>query len=233
MCKSVKNLWLDEGFAHTLSFISTTEKEFEMKRWVSIFAIAVLAATMNMSNVNAADYPPSIQAPTTGEPILAPVEPSKPGLKVVVPVATAEVIPLVTKAPVAFTPRLLPPTATISANAVARTPIQVANSIVIGGVSTSRVNQTPIAAVSAKRKNEIQLAEDVPTRIQIGGLTPRAVATVSLITSKGKTIQLGRITVNSKGDITLPPLTIEKDEVSATVRIVVGRTTTNVVIRTA
>lgn len=198
---------------------------------VSISLVATLGAMP--SAFAEAQYPPSIQAPTTGEPIQTPVPPKTSGAKVVVPVATSEVIPDLVKAPVPVSRAALNSNGTLNLTRVTTRPVEVFSGVAIGGLSASDLKSAPTANLSnvVGKKVELQVASDVPTVVALQSLPKSANAQVVLVNSKGKTISLGTLRTTSKGRLTLPPVTLDDKGDAFTLRIVISGRTTNISVR--
>ncbi len=189
----------------------------------TVSSIAVLTAS-SLALVpgtahGAPSYPPSIEAPTVNEPIIAPVAPKKNVEVVVVPKATSETIPTVSgKQPVEVVS-----STTRSVPASTATPIQVTSSLILGGVKKSEVANSPIATVNSKKGSaEIQVVTDVPTRVQVTKLPVNTTARIQIVGAKGKLITLGTLRVDSKGNLILPPLTKDVEGKTTELRVVVG-----------
>lgn len=198
---------------------------------VSISLVATLGAMP--SAFAEAQYPPSIQAPTTGEPIQTPVPPKTSGAKVVVPVATSEVIPDLVKDPVPVSRAALNSNGTLNLTRVTTRPVEVFSGVAIGGLSASDLKSAPTATLSnvVGKKVELQVASDVPTVVALESLPKSANVQVVLVNSKGKTISLGTLRTTSKGRLTLPPVTLDEKGDAFTLRIVISGRTTNISVR--
>jgi hypothetical protein len=199
---------------------------------VSISLVATLGAMP--SAIAEAQYPPSIQAPTTGETIQTPVPPKTSGAKVVVPVATSEVIPDLVKAPVPVSRAALNSNGTLNLTRVTTRPVEVFSGVAIGGLSASDLKSAPTANLSnvVGKKVELQVASDVPTVVALQSLPKSANAQVVLVNSRGnKTISLGTLRTTSKGRLTLPPVTLDDKGDAFTLRIVISGRTTNISVR--
>jgi hypothetical protein len=195
----------------------------------SIAFVTASALVLIPSAVQAAPaYPPTIEAPTVNEPIIAPVAPKKNVEVVVVPKATSETIPTVSsKQPVDVVS-----STTKSVPASTATPIQVTSSLILGGVKKSEVANAPIATVNSKKGSaEIQVVTDVPTRVRVTKLPANTTARIQVVGAKGKLITLGTIRVDSKGNLILPPLTKDDEGKTTELRVVVGGKTYTYYIR--
>lgn len=205
-----------------------------LRALVGAVSLSLLATMSTMTSALAeAQYPPSIQAPTPGEPIQTPVPPKTTGAKVVVPVAASEVIPDLVKAPVPISKTALNSNGTLNLTKVASRPVEVFSGVAIGGLSATDLKDAPIAKLSnvVGKKTEIQVASDVPTVVALQGLPKGTNAQVILVNSKGKTISLGTLRTTSKGGLSLPPITLDDEGDSFTVRVIISGRTTNITIR--
>ena len=196
-----------------------------------ILIVGALAASVSLTAIAgssaAPEYPPSIQPPVVNEPIITPVPPRTDVDVVVVPKATSETIPSVSeREPVRVTSSAVRqvPQSTL-------TPVQVTSSLILGGVRKSEVEDTPIARVSSRKSAEIQVASDVPTRIQVTRLPANSTARIQVVGANGRVISLGQIRIDSNGNLILPPLTKTDSGKSTTLRIVVGGRTIEYNIR--
>ena len=118
----------------------------------------------------------------------------------------------------------------IDSKTLASKPTLLNPGIVLGGISTSNVGSTPLATV-LKTKTEVQLAQDVPTRISVAKLQKNTTAIIRLFTSDGKTISIGTLVTDRSGNITLPPLTFLDSGVVTTLQVVAGSSTINITVR--
>lgn len=196
-----------------------------------VFAAATTALAITFiglpGSVAAPEYPPSIQPPVVNEPIITPVPPKSNVDVVVVPKATSEKIPTVSnREPVRVTS-----STTRQVPQSTLTPVQVTSSLILGGVRKSEVEETPIAKVSSRKSAEIQVASDVPTRIQVTRLPANSSARIQIVGANGRVISLGQIRVDSNGNLILPPMTKTDSGKSTTLRIVVGGKTIEYTIR--
>lgn len=196
----------------------------------SVFSLGIAFAS-TAYGAEEATYPPSIQKPVAGEPIIAPTEGLKVGVKVVVPLATADSIPQV-KTDKAVSLKKIANTDFLTSRTLSTTPVKVSNSIQIGGVTKKDLANVPVASFRGNRNVEVQKAEDVPIVIEARGLPSSASAQITLITGSGSQRSLGRVSTSKSGELRLPPITLFKGDASVTIRVVVGGKSYNYTVRT-
>ena len=186
-------------------------------RYCASVLAAVLAGSVLAAPSLAARYPASISAPKVNEQIIAPVTPTKKVDVVVVPKATAEIIPtIVAKNP---SKRAFQETPTPRPITTSVTPRSLATSVILGGILKRDISKSPIASVSVDKSAEIQVPSDVPVRLELTNLVKSVDATVYVVAADGSVTRLGIARVNSNGSFTLPPITTTKSGVSFTIRI--------------
>ena len=195
----------------------------------------LLSASLALSGVSAyaaPQYPPSIEAPTVGEPIQAPVAPKNENARAVVPVAKSENIPALAKAPIPAS-RAVSSSGVIRREILSSTPVEVFSGVAIGGLSSSKANNAPTATINTKssKPNELQVASDVPTVAVLSGFSRSANVTVTLVSKKGKVISLGSVKANSSGRVTLPAITLDDQGDSFTIRVSSGGRSTSILVR--
>lgn len=194
-----------------------------------LVAGSLLVAGANFSSpAMAADYPPSIEVLEVGKPLTQPIPTRVSGATAVIPVATAGVIPIVIGEPVTASSARLS-TKTLTNASVQSTPIRLSSSLTLGGIGADE--KAPVATVSSSRRSEVQIPVDVPTRVTVTGLRAAATGTASFVDASGKSVSLGRIRVSSTGRVTIPALTFAKQNVSYSIRLIVGGKTTSFTIR--
>jgi hypothetical protein len=201
----------------------------DFKRIGALIAGCLLVTGANLSSpATAADYPPSVEVLEVGKPLSQPIPVKASGTTAVVPVATAGVIPIVIGEPVTASSARLS-TKTLTNASVESTPIKLSSSLTLGGIGADE--KAPVATVSSSRRSEVQIPVDVPTRVTVTGLRAAATGTASFVDASGKSVSLGRIRVSSTGRVTIPALTFSKQNVSYTIRLIVGGKTTSFTIR--
>jgi len=197
---------------------------------IGVFVAGCLLATgANFSSpAMAADYPPSVEVLEVGKPLTQPILAKVSGTTAVVPVATDSVIPIVIGEPVTASKARLS-SKTLTNSSVESTPIKLTSSLTLGGIGADE--KAPVATVSSSKKSEVQIPVDVPTRVTVTGLKAAATGTVSFVDSTGKSVSLGKIKVSASGRVTIPALTFAKQNVSYTIRVIVGGKTTSFTVR--
>lgn len=190
----------------------------------AITLVAALIVLGPTAVVAAPQYPPSIQQPTAGEPLFAPTSPLKSGIKVIVPIAQANSIPATSSlSPVpaklffssGVSKRVLTPNS-FSVNSIGFT-----RNILLGGVKRNQLNEVPVASFRASRDTEIQVVGDVPTILELRGLTAGASVKVSFSTSSKSWI-IGEAKADSSGNLRMPPITISGINTTVLVKASVG-----------
>jgi hypothetical protein len=197
---------------------------------VGTFTASCLIATTALFSAPAmaADYPPSVEVLEVGKPLNQPVPVKTPGVRAVVPIATAGVIPIVIGEPITATSARLS-TKLLTNSAVESTPIKLSASLTLGGIGADE--KAPVATVSSSRRSEVQIPVDVPTRVTVTGLRSGASGSASFVDSRGRSVSLGRIKVSASGRVTIPALTFAKANVSYTIRVTIGGRSTTFTIR--
>jgi hypothetical protein len=188
-----------------------------MDRAVSRLVTAFLAIAMGISGAIvsvAAEYPPSIELPKRGEQIFAPAPPVMAQSLVVVPVARASMIPTLVAEPTT----LKSSATTVPTSTLSKKPVEIFSGVIVGGLSSSKADLAPVAATVAKSNREIQFASDVPTVIQLSGFNRGSRVQLSLVSAKNRAVSLGTLVASSKGVISLPPLTLEDEKKSLSIR---------------
>jgi len=179
-----------------------------------------------------AQYPPSIQSPVVGDAIIAPTTPLKANANVFTPIAKAVIIPTLRQVDPVPVRKAISSVGLLKPRSLSTAPAQVTTNISFGGVARKDLANVPVASFRGNRSVEVQTAQDVPTIIEARRLPSNQSARVSFVTSKGKVIDLGSARVNSSGELRLPPITFSKNQVSVTVRVLVGGKTYSYTIRT-
>jgi hypothetical protein len=201
----------------------------DFKRLGALVAGCLLATGANFSSpAMAADYPPSVEVLEVGKPLAQPIPTRVSGTTAVVPLATADVIPIVIGEPVTVTSARLS-TKTLTNALVESTPIKLTTSLTLGGIGADE--KAPVATISSSKRSEVQIPVDVPTRVTVTGLKAAATGTASFVDASGKSVSLGKIKVSSSGRVTIPALKFAKKNVSYTIRLIVGGKTTSFTIR--
>jgi len=185
----------------------------------------LMATTPNLAF--AADYPPSVQACTTGKSLFAALPTRVSGAIAVVPVASTCKIPLVIGEPV--TPKQAKIEQKVLTNSLVQTPpIKLTSILTLGGIGADE--KAPVATFAASRKSEIQFAVGVPTRLVVTGLSSARGkhGHVFFVPTSGSSLKVAHFTVSSSGKVTVPALTFAKKNVSYSMKFVVegGKTTT-------
>ena len=195
-------------------------------RELTVCTLAFLLASAPIA-ANAAAYPPSIQPPKVGQPIQNSATPLEAGFTAVIPIATSTIIPTIVGTPISLEKAspIIGAARTLNAAAFNKAPVKLNTGLIIGGVPSYRVARTPLVKVEAGKKQEIQTATDVPTRISITGLKKSKTAAVSLLVSYSSKISLFNVRISSKGVITLPPITVQDKALPISLQIVVGTST--------
>lgn len=187
------------------------------------------------STYAAPQYPPSIQKPQAGEPIIAPTKPLTTGAKVSLPVAQVAYVPDVnTSSPKSAS--TLEPSARVTSTSFSKDPVALTKNILIGGVQIKDLATVPRATFACEDNSqvrEVQMAEDVPTVITIttllqdfeGGFIKRngSKVTLSRVKADKSLDEIGvfAITIDERPrrTLTTPPITILKKSSSATFQI--------------
>jgi hypothetical protein len=195
-------------------------------RELTVWSLAFLLASAPIA-ANAAAYPPSIQPPKVGQPIQNSATPLEAGFTAVIPIATSTIIPTIVGTPISLDKAspIIGAARTLNAAAFNKAPVKLNTGLIIGGVPSYKVARTPLVKVEAGKKQEIQTATDVPTRISITGLKKSKTAAVSLLVSYSSKISLFNVRISSKGVITLPPITVQDKALPISLQIVVGTST--------
>jgi hypothetical protein len=195
-------------------------------RELTVWSLAFLLASAPIA-ANAAAYPPSIQPPKVGQPIQNSATPLEAGFTAVIPIATSTIIPTIVGTPISLEKAspIIGAARTLNAAAFNKAPVKLNTGLIIGGVPSYKVARTPLVKVEAGKKQEIQTATDVPTRISITGLKKSKTAAVSLLVSYSSKISLFNVRISSKGVITLPPITVQDKALPISLQIVVGTST--------
>lgn len=215
---------IDSSKGHTSMKRSLKSKEFSITRLFLV--VALMSSPVVAGSAIAADYPPSVETLEVGKPIITPVEPRVQGTTVVVPKATSTEIPLIVGEPVSsrtLTNKVLTNTS------VEQSPVKLTTSLTLGGIGADE--KAPTAVVKSSQKSEIQIPTDVPTRITVSGLKASASGKATFVDSRGKSISLGNIKVDSKGNVRIPALTFNKSGVSYKINLVINGKTTSLTIR--
>ena len=185
----------------------------------SVSLLIIILGASAETALAAAQYPPTFGAPTVGDRLIDPVTPKHTGTQVVVPVVIADNIPLTSMDnPTSVSSLKLRVTSPVPNSS---NPVAITGNLILDGVAKNLIVQTPLASVSAKTDAEIQVASQVPTRVQITSLAQNANAVIRVLVS-GKSINLGSLKTNSKGTVVLPPLTFTGKSSYVTIQIVVG-----------
>jgi hypothetical protein len=189
--------------------------------------VGLLLATVSSAPSMAADYPPSVQACTTGKSLFAALPTRVSGAIAVVPVASTCKIPLVIGEPV--TPKQAKIEQKVLTNSLVQTPpIKLSSILTLGGIGADE--KAPVATFAASRKSEIQFAVGVPTRLVVTGLSSARGkhGHVFFVPTSGSSLKVAHFTVSSSGKVTVPALTFAKKNVSYSMKFVVegGKTTT-------
>lgn len=197
---------------------------------VRSLAFLLIAAPIS---ANAAAYPPSIQPPKVGQPIQNSVTPLGAGFTAVIPIATSTIIPTIVGTPISLEKAspIIGASRKLNAAAFNKAPVKLNTGLIIGGVPSYKVARTPLVKVEAGKKQEIQTATDVPTRISVTGLKQSKTAAISLLVTYSSKISLFNVRISSKGVITLPPITIQDKTLPISLQIVVGTSTYTVPLR--
>lgn len=196
-------------------------KPQKKKRYLLSAFVIVLALVSSV--VQAATYPPSIKPPKVGQPVLSSVAPLDSAYSAVVPIATSTEIPTVTGKIVSLQQAgpLIGVNRNLNSAAINSTAVRLNTGLILGGVPTYKVTRTPLATVKAGQKSEIQTALNLPTRVSITGLK-RGNAIVSAVVSYSTTIDLFKVAVNSKGVITLPPISLQDKQLPVSLQVTLG-----------
>ena len=152
-----------------------------------------------------------------GQPIQSEVPPLLVGFEVTIPIASSDVFPKLTKKPLSLVKYNKPfnSGANINLKSLSVRAVRLTPGILLGGIPSSQLSDTPLADVSSER-SEVQTASNLPTRISVGGLKSKSIANVVLITTDGSTFPLGRLKTSWSGRLTLPPVTVEKINIAST-----------------
>jgi hypothetical protein len=195
-------------------------------RELTVWSLAFLLASAPIA-ANAAAYPPSIQPPKVGQPIQNSATPLEAGFTAVIPIATSTIIPTIVGTPISLEKAspIIGAARTLNAAAFNKAPVKLNTGLIIGGVPSYKVARTPLVKVEAGKKQEIQTATDVPTRISVTGLKKSKTAAISLLVSYSSKISLFNVRISSKGVITLPPITVQDKALPISLQIVVGTST--------
>jgi hypothetical protein len=195
----------------------------------ALLVCCAIAITGNFSTpVMAADYPPSVEVCEVGKPLIKSVAVKAKGSTAVIPVAPVCKIPLVIGAPKTVAAAKL--TAKVLTAALLQgKPLSLSSSQTLGGIGSTE--KAPVATFAATKNSEVQIPIGVPTVVVVTGLKKGLTGTMSYVDAKGKTILLGKVTVSSKGTVTLPALTYGKVNVSSAIKLVIDKKTTTFNVR--
>ncbi len=167
------------------------------------FLVLVLGSTsLSPLAANSAEYPPVVEAPEIGEPLIAPVSALK-SCEVFVPLVTsnnpasAKLSSAKSRGEFSNFPSLINNTSFATGAFLAKA------NLVIGGVAKSKVTSLALATISTRNCSEVQFPKNMPVRITLTKLPKSAQFTMKV----GKTV-IGKINSNTKGQILLPVLSI-------------------------
>lgn len=197
----------------------------------STVASLLVTAALAFTSINAiaADYPPSLEQLVVGQPIITPAPPQQKGAQAVVPRATSNQLPILLGEPVKASAAKLS-TKTLTNKSVEAQPVRLTSAVILGGIGSDE--KPLLATVSSKKKSEIQIPVDAPTRINITGLKAKATGTATFVDAFGKRTSLGKIVVSDSGVVRIPALTFAKKNVRYKILIDINGNTTTYIIRT-
>jgi hypothetical protein len=165
-------------------------------------ALVVAATTLSPLAAHSADYPPVVENPEIGEPLISPVSPLN-SCDVFVPLVTSE-NPASAKLSVAKTRGDFSPFPTlINSTSFSSVAYLAKASLVIGGVTKAKVASLPLSNISTRDCAEVQMPKNTPVRITLTKLPKSAQFTMKI----GKTV-IGKINSNTKGQLLLPVISI-------------------------
>ena len=191
-----------------------------------VFVLIVSLGSFTSITANAAEYPPSVETPEIGDPLISPVNPLG-SCEVIVPVVTSE------------NPAKAKLTSAKSRNQISNFPSLINNSsfasgayqaksnLVIGGVSKSKLTSIPLATSATKSCVEVQIPQNTPVRIALTKLVKNTQYTIKI----GKTV-VGRINSNTKGRVSLPVFSITSFPQNYNIYVERAGTSRKVVLRT-